>query len=116
MQTNPKIAPEQHQHPDNQVAIQNPTVKLTRLDTDDMEEFVRRHSDIGLDWYVPNLVNTHVVDLIRNRVPINLGEQKLLFNSPELSEFFTRSCYELDLQSGQIRMYSIPPEDIGVTC
>ena len=81
-----------------------------------MEEFVRRHSDIGLDWYVPNLVNTRVVDLIRNRVPINLGEHKLLFNSPELSEFFTRSCYELDLQSGQICMYSIPPKDIGVTC
>ena len=103
MQTNPKIAPDQHQHPhnpDNQVTIQNPTVKLTRKDVDDVEEYVRRHSDIGLDWYVPNLVNTHVIDLIRNRVPINPGEHKLLFNSPELSQFFTRSCYKLDLQSG----------------
>ena len=62
------------------------------------------------------MVNTRVINLIRNKVPINSGEQKLLFNSPELSELFTRSCYELDLQSGWINTYSIPPEDIGVAC
>ena len=119
LQMNPEIAPDQHQQPhkpNNQGTAQNPTVELARIDADDMEEYVRRHSDIGLDWYVPNLVNTCIIDLIRNRFPINSGEHKLLFNRPELSEFFTRSCSELNLQSGRVHTYSIPPEDIGVAC
>ena len=100
---NRETTTDQHPHPhnpDNQGTIQNPTVELPRTDADDMEEFIRRHSDIGLNWYVPNLINTCVIDLIRNRDPINPGENKVLFNSPELSEFFTRSCYELDLTTG----------------
>ena len=94
VQMNPETAPDQHPHPhnpDNQDTEQNPTVELTRIDADNLEEFIRRHSDIGLNWYVPNLLNTWVIDLIRNRGPINPGENKLLFNSPELSKFFTRS-------------------------
>ena len=119
IQTNLKIVPDQLHHPHNrntQGIVQNPTVQLTIMDADNMEEYVRKHSDIGLDWNVPNLVNTCVIDLIRNRVQINPGENKLVFNSPELSEFFTRSCYELDLQSRRVHTYSLPPEDIGVKC
>ena len=110
---------DQHPHShnqDNQGAIQNPTVELTRIDADDMEEFVRRDSDIGLNWYVPNLINTCVIDLITNRGPIKPGENEVLFNSLELSEFLTRSCYELDLTTGRVHTYSIPTEDIGVAC
>ena len=119
MQMNQEAITDQQQHPhnpDNQGTIQNPTVELTRIDVDDMEEFVRRHSVIGLNWNVPNLINSRVIDLIRNRVPINPGENKVLFNSPELSEFFTRSCCELDLMTGQVHTYSMAAEDIGVAC
>ena len=48
---------------DQQNAALNPTLELTRTDADNIEEYVRRHSDIDLDWYVPNLVNTRVRDL-----------------------------------------------------
>ena len=99
--TDPKIIPDQTQNQQTTNTTKNPTVQLTRVDTDRMEEFVRNHSDIGLDWYVPNLVNTHVKDFIRNRVQINPGENMIVFNSTELTEFFTRSCYELDLQTGE---------------
>ena len=109
----PEIVPDQAHHEQNTDTTKNPTVQLTRIDTDNMEEFVRNHSDIGLECYVPNLVNTHVRELIRNRVQINPGENKIVFNSAELSEFFTRSCYELDLQTGRV---STPAEDIGVQC
>ena len=91
-------------------------MQLTRIDADNLEKFVRNHSNIVLEWYVPNLVNTLVREQIRNRVQINPGENKIVFNSTELSEFFTRSCYELDLQSGRVYTYSIPIEDIGVQC
>ena len=40
----------------------------------------------------------------------------MLFNSSELSEFFTRSCYEVDLATRLVHTYSIPAEDIGVAC
>ena len=113
---NPEIVPEQTQHQQNTDPTRNPTIQLIRIDTDKLEEFVRNHSEIGLEWYVPNLVNTQVKELIRNRVQINPGENKIVFNSTELSEFFTRSCYELDLQTRKVYTYSLPLEDIGVQC
>ena len=114
--SDPEIVPDQIQHQQTTNTTRNPTMQLTRVDTEKLEEFVRNHSDIGLDWYVPNLVNTCVKDLIRNRVQINPGENMILFSSAELSEFFTRSCYELDLQTGRVYTYFLPAEDIRVQC
>ena len=91
-------------------------MQLTRVDTEKLEEFIRNHSDVALDWYVPNFVNTRVKDLIRNRVQINPGENMVVFNSAELSEFFTISCYQLDLQTGRVYTYFLPAEDIRVQC
>ena len=113
---NPKIVPDQAHHQQNNHTTKNPTVQLTRIDTDNLEGFVRNHSDIGLEWYVSILVNTCIKELIRNRVQINPGENKIIFNSTEHSEFFTRSYYELDLQTGRVYTDSIPTEDIGVQC
>ena len=52
----------------------------------------------------------------KKKIPINPGENRILFNSTELSEFFTISCFELDLKTGQVHTYSTPAEDIGVAC
>ena len=101
---------------DQQNAALNPTVKLTRTDADNIEEYIRRHSDIGLDWYVPNLSNTRVRDVIKHRLPISTGRGKILFNCPHLRKFFTTSTFEVDLTTGQVYMYLLPPEDIGVPC
>ena len=84
VQMNPETNTDQQPHSHNQDiqgAIQNPTAELTRIDADDMEEFVRKYSNIGLNWYVPNLINTCVIDLIRNRIPINPEENRILFNN-----------------------------------
>ena len=85
---------------DQQNAALNPTVELTRTDADNIEEYVRRHGDIGLDWHVPNLVNTHVRDPIKDRLPISTGRGKILFNCPQLRKFFTTSTFEIDLTTG----------------
>ena len=100
--TDPEIVPDQTQHHQITNNTKNLTAQHTREDTEKLEQFVRDHSDISLDWYVPNLVNTRVKDLIGNRVQINPGENMIVFNSTELSEFFTRSCYELDLKMGRV--------------
>ena len=63
-------------NPDQQNAALNPTVEPTRTDTDNIEEYIRRHSDIGLDWYVPNLSNTRVKDLIKDRLPSALEKTR----------------------------------------
>ena len=75
---NPAIASD-HPKPNlnQQNAAMNPTVELTRTDADNIEEYIRGHSDIGLDWYVPDLSNTHVRDIIKNRIPINTGRGKI---------------------------------------
>ena len=81
-----------------------------------MEEYVRKYSNIGLNWYVPNLLNSHVIEMIRNNIHSNPRENRILFNSTELGEFFTISCFELDLKTGQVYTYSTPAEDIGIAC
>ena len=113
----PVVSPE-HMTPnlDQQNTAINPTVELTRTDADNIEENIRRYSDIGLDWYVPNLSNTHVRDLIQDRLPISTGRGKILFNCPQLREFFTTSTFKVDLTTGQVYMYLQPPEDIGAPC
>ena len=112
---NPTIATD-HPTPnlDQQNAALNPTMELTRTDTDNMEEYIRRYSDIGLYWYVPNLSNTCVRDLIRDRLPISTGRTKILVNCPLLREFFTTSTFEVDLTTGPVCTYLLPSEDIGV--
>ena len=67
-----------------------------------MEEYIRRYSDIGLDWYVPNLCNTCVKDLIKDRLPISTGRTKILVNCPQVTEFFTTSTFEVDLTIGGV--------------
>ena len=111
----PKSQPQQH-NMDIQGTIPNPRVELTRIDQDNLEQYIRDHSEIGLDWYVPNLLNTCVIDMIRNKIPNNPRENRIMFNSAELSEFFTISCFKLDLKTGLVHMYSTPTQDIGVTC
>ena len=59
-----------------------------------------RYSDIGSDWYVPNLSNTCMRDLIRDRLLISTGRTKKLVNCPQLREFFTTSTFEVDLTTG----------------
>ena len=108
---NPMGTPSPTPNPDQPNAALNPTVVLTRTDTDNLEEYVRKHSDIGLDWYVPNLCNTHVRETNsyqcwRNKDTLQLSPVKR----------FTTPCFELNLTTGQVYTYLMPAEDIGVPC
>ena len=94
----------------------NPTVDLHRTKEEAINEFVRQHCTISLDWYVPDFHNTRVGDLIRERLPIETTEGRILFSCPPLSEFFKTSNFELDLRTGKVYTFLAPPEDIGVSC
>ena len=93
-----------------------PTVELHRTKEDTIKEVVRQHSTISLDWYVPDLCNTRVGDLIENRLQLGTTEGRILFSSPALSEFFKTSNFELNLQTEEVLTYLDPPENIGITC
>ena len=94
----------------------NPTVELHRAKEDAIEEFARQHGMINLDWYVPDLCNTRVGDLIKKRLQLETMEGRILFSSPALSEFFKTSNFELNLKTGRVFTYLDPPEDIGIKC
>ena len=94
----------------------NPTVELHRTKEDAIEEFVRQHGTINLDWYVPDLCNTRVGNLIKKRLQLETMEGRILFSSPALSEFFKTSNFELNLKTGEVFTYLDPPEDIGIKC
>ena len=66
----------------------NPTVELHRTKEEAIKEFVRKHGTISFDWYVPDFCNTRVGDLIKERLPLETTEGRILFRCPTLSEFF----------------------------
>ena len=76
----------------------NPTVELHRTKEEAIEEFVLRHGTITLDWYVPDLCNTRVGNLIKKRLQLKTVEGRILFSSPALSEFFKTSNFKLNLR------------------
>ena len=94
----------------------NPTVELHKTKEEAIKEFVQQHGTIALDWYVPDLCNTRVGDLIKERLLLESTEGRILFSCPQLSEFFKTSNFELDLRTGQVYTYLDPPEDIGIKC
>ena len=94
----------------------NPTVELHRTKEEAIEEFVQQHGTIALDWYVPDLCNTRVGDLIKKRLQLKTMEGRILFCNPALSEFFKTSNFKLNLRTGQVFTYLDPPEDIGIKC
>ena len=94
----------------------NPTVELHRTKEETIEEFVRQHGTITLDWYVPDLCNTRVGDLIKRRLQLETMEGRILFRSLALSEFFKTSNFKLNLKTGGVFTYLDPPEDIGIKC
>ena len=106
--------PEQVQKATDQATT--PTVELHRTKEDTIKEFVRQHSTISLDWYVPDLCNTRVGDLIEKRLQLGTTEGRILFSSLALNEFFKTSNFELNLQTGEVLTYLNPPENIGITC
>ena len=92
----------------------NPTVELHRTKEEAIEEFVRQHGTITLDWHVPDLCNTRVGNLIKKRLKLKTMEGRILFCSLALSEFFKTSNFELNLKTGGVFTYLDPPEDIGI--
>ena len=99
--TNPEAATGQRTpNPDTQNPAMNPTVDLHKTDNESIEEFVRRQGAIGLDWYVPNLSNTRVGDLIKDRLLIETTRGRILFNCPPLKENFYTTTFELELTTG----------------
>ena len=94
----------------------NPTVELHRTKENAIEEFVRQHSTIKLDWFVPDLGNTRVGNLLKKRLKLENMEGRILFSSPALSEFFKTSNFELNLKTGRVFTYLNTPEDIGIEC
>ena len=69
----------------------NPTVELHRTKEEAIEEFIRHHGTINLDWYVPDLCNTRVGNPIKKRLQLETIEGRILFSSLALSEFFKTS-------------------------
>ena len=109
-----EATPEQLQDAPN--PTMNPTVELHKTKEEAIKEFIRQHSTIALDWYVPDLCNTTVGDLIKERLQLETPEGRILFSCLPLSEFFKTSNFELDLKTGKVYTYLDPPEYIGIPC
>ena len=106
--------PEQGQKRTDQATT--PTTELHRTKEDTIKECIRQHGTINLDWYVPDLCNTRIGELIEKRLQLETTEGRILFSSPALNEFFKTSNFELNLQTGEVFTYLDPPENIGITC
>ena len=94
----------------------NPVVELTGIETDNLTEYVRTSSETNLDWYVPDLMNTHVKDMIKNRLPTRTSRNHITVTYPMLKDFLSTSMFEIDLRTGKVFTFQTPPEDIRVSC
>ena len=74
--TDTNLQPQPHPHPHGTQGQMQPRREFTRVDQENMEEYVRKDSNINLDWYVPDLLNTHVIDMIRNKTRMNPREKR----------------------------------------
>ena len=81
-----KANPEQVQKTTDQATT--PMVELHRTKEDTSKEFIQQHGTISLDWYVPDLCNTRVGDLIEKRLQLGTTEGRILFSSLTLNKFF----------------------------
>ena len=81
-----------------------------------IEEFMRKECSICLDWYVPNLNNIQVREIIRERLPFATSRGRILFNCPPLKKYLDTANFELDLRTGRVYTYSTPSEYIGIPC
>ena len=97
---------------------QDPARNMSRHKTDNklIDEFVRKECTIGLNWYVPNLSNTQVGELIRKQLPIDTTQGRILFNCPPPKEYFNTATFKLDLKTGRVYTFLTPPEYIGIPC
>ena len=70
---------------------------MTRIETDNMMEYIRTSSNINLDWHVPDLMNTRIRDMIKNRLPTHIGRNYITVTCPMLKDFLGTSTFEIDL-------------------
>ena len=110
--------------PDNPTA-QNPSVALTRVDEnpakpeeDPGEYFLRMHSSkkVRRFWYVPNLKNSRLRDILQVRLPYEHDPIKILFNAPKLRKFFPVSTFKICLNTRRVYTFTELCNDIGVGC
>ena len=101
---------------DPQSPALSPVVELTKIETDDLIEYVRTSSEINLDWYMSDLRNTHVRDIIKSRVPTCMSQNHITITCPMLKDFFSNSTFEIDLKTGKVVTFQTPPVDIEVPC
>ena len=60
----------------------NPAVEPHKTKEEAIKEFVRQYGTIVLDWYVPDFCNTRVGNLIKERLPLETTEGRILFSCP----------------------------------
>ena len=94
----------------------NPVVELTGIETDNLIEYVRTSSKINLEWYVPDLMNTRIGDMIKNRLPTHTSRNYITVTCPMLKDFFSTSTFEIDLKTRKVSTFQTPLEHIGVPC
>ena len=78
---------------DPQNTALNPVVEQTGLETDNLMEYIRTSSEINLDLYVPDLINTHIGDMIKNRLPTHTSRNHITVNCPMLKDIFSNSAF-----------------------
>ena len=65
---------------------------------------------------LPDLTNTHVRDMIKNRLPTHISRNHITVACPMMKDFFSTSMFEIDLRTGEVFTFQTLLEDIGISC
>ena len=84
---------ENTQHTATTDMTQDPTDRL-----DDIDRYLRVSTKkVRTFWYIPDLKNTQLRDIAKNRLHHPRDPVKILINAPELRKFFPTSTFEICL-------------------
>ena len=82
---------------------------------DDIDRAVRVSTrKVRKFWYIPDLKNTQLKNIVDSRLPHPNDPMEILINAPELKRFFKTSTFEISIDSGKMYTYTDPKVDIGV--
>ena len=89
----------------------NPTDGL-----DDIDQFlIHSTRKVMKFWYLPDLRNNRLRDILETRLPHASDPVKILVNAPELKRFFPTTTFEICLNTGKVYTFTDPRVDIGVS-
>ena len=83
---------------------------------DDIDRYLRHSTrKVRKFWYLPDLRNNRLRDILETRLPHVSNPITILVNAPELKRFLPTTTFKICLDTSKVNTFTDPRVDIGVS-